>query len=286
VNHTLVLYASTVLIWGTTWYAITLQLGQVAPAVSVAYRFMIAAAVLLTFCTLSGRRLRFNRRQHIGIGLLGLFLFSTNYMVFYAATANLTSGLIAVIFSTILLMNIAIGAVLFRSAIVPKVVAGALLGMTGIVLVFWPEVQGLSASDDTTLAIGLSFLMASVYNHKAGVPVIEANSIGMAYGAVITLLWVSVTGTDIDFDWSARYIGSLLYLAIFGSVFAFSCYLTLLGRIGADRAAYAMVLFPIVALLISTVLEDYQWSTFALTGVLLIVAGNVLVLRRAPSSEN
>lgn len=82
------------------------------------------------------------------------------------------------------------------------------------------------------------------------------------------------------FDSSVVYVGSLVYLALFGSVIAFGCYLTLVGNIGADRAAYATLLFPIVALAISTVWEDYQWTRSAAIGVGLIMLGNMWMLQK------
>ena len=87
-------------------------------------------------------------------------------------------------------------------------------------------------------------------------------------------------GAPFVFDPQPSYVIGLLYLALCGSVLAFGAYLTLLGRIGADRAAYATVLFPLVALAISTVVEDYVWTPTAMLGVALVLAGNLLVLLR------
>ena len=81
------------------------------------------------------------------------------------------------------------------------------------------------------------------------------------------------------FDGSTRYLLSLLYLALFGSVFAFVAYLTLLQRIGASRSGYTAAAIPVLAMLTSTVFEGYRWTAPAVVGLLLVLAGNVLVLR-------
>jgi drug/metabolite transporter (DMT)-like permease len=283
------LYVATVLIWGTTWYAIKLQLGTVEPDLSVAYRYVLAASVLIGFCLATGRSLRFPLRHHPYIAAQGLFLFCLNYWLFYLATVHMTTGVVAVVFSLIMVMNVLNGALLFGTPVDRRVLGGAALGLAGLVLVFRRELAGLDLASGPVISLGLCIVatysaslgnMASLRNTRAGLPVIQVNALGMAYGAVFTGAIVLARGTPIAFDPSPSYIGSLVYLAMFGSVLAFGFYLTLLARIGADRAAYAAVLFPVVALIISTVLEDYKWTPTALAGVALILAGNVLAMRR------
>lgn len=291
-NH--LLYGATVLIWGTTWYAIKMQLGVVEPDVSVAYRYLLAAVVLIAFCLATGRTLRLPLRHHPYIAAQGLFLFSLNYILFYLATYTLTTGVAAVVFSAIAIMNILNGAVLFGTPVDRRVLAAASLGLAGIGLVFWRDLSALDLTSGPMIGLGLALLatfsaslgnMASLRNQRAGLPIAAVNALGMAYGAVFTTAIVLFRGAPITFDPSPGYVGSLVYLALFGSVLAFGFYLTLLGRIGADRAAYAAVVFPLVALVISTFLEDFQWTAPALIGVVLILGGNVLALKpRADSA--
>lgn len=283
------LYAATVLIWGSTWYAIKLQLGAVDPDMSVTYRHAVAAAILIVFCLATRRSLRFDARHHVYIAAQGLFLFCLNYWIFYYAAFHLTTGVMAVVFSLIMLMNILNGAVLFGSRVEPKVLAASGLGVVGLVLVFWRDLAALDLTSGPMLGLGMSIVatysaslgnMASLRNTRAGLPIIQVNALGMAYGAAIMFTLAMFRGAEISFDVSVTYIGSLLWLAVFGSVLAFGCYLTLLARIGADRAAYAAVVFPIVALIISTVLEGFAWTPQALAGVALILGGNVLAVAR------
>ncbi|MCG6930975.1 MAG: DMT family transporter [Desulfofustis sp.] len=282
-------YLAVVLIWGTSWIGIKMQLGRVDPLVSVVYRFSLAALILLVWCRFKQLPMRFSRRDHGFIFLQGLCLFAVNYLLFYIAELYIASGLAALIFSTLVLLNIINGALFLKSPIDRRVVFGALLGLTGISLVFRSEIGSLTAGVGNAIGIVLS-LCATLFaswgsivaarNQKHGLPVVQTNAIGMAYGAGIMLVAGVAAGRPFAFDFSAPYVGSLFYLALFSSVIAFGCYLTLVGTIGADRAAYATLLFPIVALVISTIWEDYRWTASAASGVVLILAGNLWIIRR------
>lgn len=283
------LYAATVLIWGSTWLAIRFQLGVVAPDLSVVYRFALASALLLGYCLLTRRPLHYPLRAHGFIALQGLFLFCANYILFYLAAQHVPTGLLAVVFTLILPMNVVNGALFLGAPVDRRVVIGGAIGLAGMSLLFWPEIAAFEASSGALLGLGLAVAatlsaslgnMVAARNLRVGLPVMQTNALGMSYGALLTLAFVVVRGAPLAFDDSIGYLASLLYLAVFGSVVAFGCYLTLVGRIGLDRAAYAMVLFPVVALALSTVFEGYRWTLFAMAGVAFILAGNLIVLRK------
>ncbi|SLM28753.1 EamA-like transporter family [Desulfamplus magnetovallimortis] len=285
----LLFYTITVLIWGSTWLAIKFQLGSIDPMISVAYRFTLAAFLLMVWCCFRKLKMRFTLKDHLFMMLQGTFLFALNYWLFYIAELYLTSGLAAVIFSTILVLNMINGAIFLKNPFDSKVIAGGTLGLLGIVLVFKPELTGFQWSGDVIKGIVISLaatLLASfgnilsARNQKNKLPVIQTNAWGMTYGAILMLIISFAAGKPFVFDFSAQYLAALIYLSVFGSIVAFGCYLTLVGRIGPDRAAYATLLFPIVALIISTIWEDYHWTTEALIGVALIISGNLLILKK------
>ncbi len=283
------LYAVIVAIWGSSWIGITYQLGVVAPELSIAYRFLLAAGMLVAFCAVTRRRLRFGPRDHLFFATQGLTLFSLNYLLFYVAAGYVTSGLLAVAFATITVMNMANGALFFRTPVDGRVVVGAMAGIAGLACVYWPEIVGIELSHAALIGLGLSLAatysaslgnMVSVRHKARAIPVIESNAIGMAYGAAFALLFALARGAPLTFDTGWGYVVSLVYLALFASVIGFGAYLTLLQKIGADRAAYSSVLFPLVALGLSTWLEGYRWTPLAAVGVALVLAGNLIVLRR------
>ncbi|MDX1722842.1 MAG: DMT family transporter [Pseudomonas sp.] len=283
------LYLLTVLIWGTTWIAIKLQMGEVAIAASIAYRFALAAVVLFAVLLLSGRLQKLDGRGQVICLIQGLCLFCINFLCFYTASQWIPSGLIAVIFSTATLWNALNARLFFKQKIAANVLAGGALGLAGLGLLFWPELAGHAASRETLLGVGLSLLgtlcfsagnLLSSLQQKAGLKPLTTNAWGMLYGASMLVVICLVMGTPFGFEWSTRYVGSLLYLAIPGSVIGFTAYLTLVGRMGPERAAYCTVLFPVVALNISVFVEGYQWTAPALFGLLLVMLGNVLVFRK------
>lgn len=289
IQHSASLYLITVLIWGSTWFAIKFQLGVVAPEVSLIYRFAMASVILLLYCLLTRRNLRYTPRQHGFIAAQGLFLFSANYLVFYWATGLLTTGIVALLFSTIVLMNIVNEAVFLRKPISLRVTLGALVGIGGIAAIFWSEVSAVENNADTWRGLWMCLLatcfasignILSSRNQQDSIPVVQTNAWGMAYGSLIMFAYALFSGASFDYDPAVEYSLSLVYLSLFGSVFAFGCYLTLIGRIGADKAAYASVLFPVIALGLSTLFEDYQWTLRALFGFALVLLGNYIVLSR------
>jgi len=284
------LYLVTVMIWGSSWIAIKFQLGHVDPMVSVSYRFLLASGISWLFCRFSGRMMRFGLNDHGFMFLQGTSLFSLNYFLFYISQLTLTSGLVAVIFSTIVVMNMLNGIIFLKNRIELRMIAGASLGLTGIVFVFWPEVTDFKTGSENlkavTMAVFATFLaslgnIASARNQRQGIPVVEANAFGMTYGALLMLGLSWLTGRDFTFEFSVSYISSLVFLSVFASIIAFWTYLTLLGRVGVGRAAYATLLFPLVALGISTVLEGFQWTIYGGIGILLILVGNLLIIKRS-----
>src|SRR3972149_7028289 len=290
-------YLLTSLIWGSTWRVITFQLGVVPPEASIVYRFALAALLLMVYVLARRLPMRFTLRQHAFIALQGTFLFSLNYILVYLAEQNLTSGLVAIVFSMLILSNVVLGAIFLRAPIRPRVVLGGVIGVAGLALVFRPDLSGFVGGSGWRLGLLLSVgavLSASVgnilsaRNQRAGLPVVQTNAYGMAYGAALTLVIAVVRGVQFTFDPSPSYILSLLYLSVFGSVIAFGTYLTLIGRMGVDRAAYIGVIFPLVALLLSMMFEGLNLGAVGLVGVALVAAGGVLVLNRrrpAPGSN-
>ncbi len=283
------LYAAVVLIWGSTWAAIPYQLGVVAAEVSVGYRFGIAALGLYLYAVVSRRRLRLPAKTYPMVFLQGTLLFSINYFFVYYGTAYITSGLVAVLFSSIVLMNTVFERLFFKTSVDGRLLLAAAVGITVITMIFWPEISAMSIADETIRGIIMVIIataiaslgnMAAVVNTRRDLPVVAVNAHGMAFAALLALAIAAALGREFDFLITPGYVLSLLYLAIFGSAVAFGCYLALIRGIGSARAAYSSVLFPVVALAMSTLLEDYRWTPIAATGIVFTLVGNWLILSR------
>ena len=284
----LVLYVLTVLIWGSTWFAIEFQLGTVAPEVSLVYRYGTASLLLFGWSHLRGLPLRFALRNHAWFILLGLLLFGINYILSYRSQIYITSALGAIAFSTMVWMNIINSRLFFGVRSGAGVLLGALLGAVGIFLLFAPQVSEVSFTDEVFFGSVLAVLgaitaslgnMVSQATQKAKLPVVQSNAWGMLYGTLFLGSTALVSGYEFTFDPSFSYVVSLVYLIVFGSIVAFGAYLTLLGRIGANKAGYAMVMFPVVALILSTLFEGLVIDISTVVGTGFVLTGNLFVLR-------
>ena len=281
----LLLYSMVVFGWSTSWLPLKWQLGVVAPEVSLLWRFVIAATVMFVISIYLRQSLIFHWRTHLRLALLGLCIFSTNFAFFYHGGKGVASGLLAVVFSSASLVNVVMTAVLGRSR--PRIahLFAAMVGLTGVVCLFWPELQ-LSNTALTSLAlclIGTLFFctgnMVSAACQKRGIPIFASASWGMLYGACYLALFSFISNHEFTIEPTAKYVLGLVWLALVSSVMTFAAYLSLIGRIGPSRAGYATVIFPVFALLISTVFESYTWSSLAFIGLGLVICGNVIMLR-------
>lgn len=287
------LFSSTVLIWGTTWIAIALQIGPVPVLVSVFYRFATAAVILVAALVLTGRLKVPTRAQQPFVLAQALCLFCCNFLCFYHAASYVPSGLISVVFSLATIYNAVNARIFFGDRISPRTLLAAVLGATGLVLLFGVDIL-FSLNPDSWKGIGLSALgtlffslgnMASRRNSASGIAPITANAWGMSYGALALLLLIAVTGTPIIAPPTMTYFAAMLYLAAIGSVVGFTTYLMLVSRIGSQKAAYATVLFPVVALTLSTFYEDYHWTLLSALGLVMTLAGNAVMFAKLPARK-
>jgi drug/metabolite transporter (DMT)-like permease len=236
-----------------------------------------------------GSPMRLSRRDHVFVALQGMTLFCLNYWFTYLATQYLTSGLVAVLFTGLIFLNLVNARMIFGIAIERRVLIAAAAGMLGVALLFLPELRSAIGNrtvvNGALLALGATYLaslgnMAAMRNTSSGLPVVTVNAYGMAYGAIGLALIATIRGAPIAFDSSWPYVVSLLYLSLAGTCLAFGLYLALLKKIGPSRAAYTSVLIPVVALLVSTIFEGYRWSLAAFIGLAVLLGGNALALGR------
>jgi drug/metabolite transporter (DMT)-like permease len=283
------LYLITVAIWGTTWIAIKYQLGDVAVEASITYRFALAAFILFCFATLKKLPMRFSLKQHGLFASFGLCLFGINYLLLYSAQQHINSALTCIAFSTLMVMNIVNTRIFYRTKITNQVYIGGAFGLFGIVTLFWPQLTDVTLGASTLLGLSMCLLgtfsasignMLSIKNQKNNIPIVQSNAWGMLYGSIFTGLMVILQGKQFNFSFEIAYLSSLVYLSLFGSVIAFGCYLSLMTRIGAHKTSYANILFPAIAVLISTFVEDFHWSEYTIIGLIFILLGNLVVLTK------
>lgn len=281
------LFAGCVLIWGTTWFAITYQFGSVAPEISVSHRFFLAALIIAVVCRVRGLSLRFTCAEHLSLALFGFTMYCGSYILIYRAEQYLASGLVAIAYSASPLLSALGTRVFFRQPLSGRILVGSVAGITGITLVYLPEFAGLAGNHNAVfgaLYVVIAVLISTVggllaqRNHQRKLAGWPTMAWSMGYGAAISLAVGLALGQTWRVDLSAPYLLSLAYLAVLGTVVTFSIWLTLVGRIGITQASYTGVMVPVVALFVSTVFEGFVWHPLTVAGVAVSIAGNVLVL--------
>jgi drug/metabolite transporter (DMT)-like permease len=281
------LYATVVILWGASWLPLRLQLGVVSPEVSGVWRFLIGGLLVFGWLIATKGRLRFSLADHARFAILGATLFSFNFVSAYYAGYHLSGGLLAIIFSLAAVINPIYAALLGRGGLNKRIVAGALMGIAGVALLFGPKVLAADAQPGMLLGVSLMLLstfifctgnMFSAAFQARGLPVLSANAWSMLYGTAFIALMALVQGQPFIVEWTPKYVFSILWLAIAGTAIGFFAYVTLIGRIGTGRTGYVTVLMPLVALLLSTFFEGYTWTVYAFIGVALVLIGNAIVL--------
>lgn len=285
----LFLYFSTVTIWGSTWFAITFQLGEVEPIISVIYRMGLASVLLFILCKVRTISLHATRRDHLFYAIQGILSFGLNFWFIYMSEMYITSGIIAVIFSLIVFFNLINSRIFLKRPIEKNTVIGGLVGISGLYFLFYPELS--NASSESTALTGFAFaltavVLASLGNIAAtrsgllGHSVWKINAWSTFYGTLALGIIAKVLDIEFSYDYRLEYTASLIYLSVFGTILAFGAYLKLMVLIGPEKASYGALMIPFVAILLSTVFEDYQWNAPAAIGFTLAVIGNYLVMRR------
>lgn len=281
------LFIACVFIWGSTWIAITFQVGHVEPTVAVAWRFSIAVILLGAWMLITRRSFHMPTHIHIKACVVGLVLYTLDYSFLYAAQQYIISALLAVLSSSVIYFTVLFRWLFLKKPLRTEVIIGATLGLLGIVAIFWPEFGKMSAQQGLTLGLLfalISFVCASVGNILSenildeGTPVVQMNFYAMGYGLFFMYGFSVLSGADLSLPSSPDFYYALLYLAVFGSVLAFGAYMKLLQRIGSDKSTYVVLVYPIVALGLSTLFEGYTWTVIAAAGVALVLIGNAVAM--------
>ena len=284
-----ILFTITLFCWSPTWYLIKFQLGYVDPLVSVFYRFLIASLIIFIFLLLKKRNLKFMINHHFWFLFFGICLYSINYVFFYLSNTYLISAFPAIVFSTVVIMNIIGEKLYFKKKPSLKTLIGATIGMIGIIIIFNDEIFNFNLEKGTHIGLFLALIgtfcastgnMVHQRNLNNNFPPIQTIAYAMLYGSVVTFLVTQFRGTELLFENSISYISSLLYLSIFGSVLAFVSYLKLLERVGPGRAGYVGVVMPVLALIISTIFEKLEWQIDLIIGLPILIIGAVLVINQ------
>ena len=285
----LILLAIVVFAWGFSWYAITLQVAEASALISLTYRFILAALIMCAGLIATGKWQAIPWRHQPWLLALGFCLFSMNFLSFYLAASHLTSGLMSVIFSTAAIFGAFNAWLYFRAPLEARVLGAALLGTGGLYLLLRPEIHGNDTASAPWWAIALPFVGTYLFSlgNLISARLTKTHTLpnvigqGMVWGAMLLVLLCFAFKETWILPNSPLFWGGVIYLALVSSLLAFLTYLALVNRVGAASASYATVLFPIVAMFVSTAAEGYVWTMPAVIGLTMALGGTYLIFARS-----
>lgn len=288
----LVPFLFVTLIWGSTWIVIKGQLGIVPPSWSVAYRFLIGAAVMFAYAALRRERLMLSGRAWGFAILLGVAQFAFNFNFLYRAEQHITSGLAAVLFALLIVPNTLLGRLFLKTGVERRFLIGAGIAIVGVGMMIAHEYRAaaLGAGEvlvGTALALA-GVLSASTANVMQGTRLARAQSMvvmiawAMLFGAFGNAAYAWITAGPPTIDPAPAYVGGVLYLGVIASALTFPLYFNVIRHVGPGQAAWSSVLIPIIAMAISTGLEGYRWAPLSIAGAAVALTGLVIAVVKRP----
>lgn len=289
----IVLFLGALLFWSATWSIIGLTQVNIDldPTISVFIRFILAGLIILAYVILTNRKLIFSLKEHLYFFILGIFLYSGNYIFFYHSNVYLPSNIPATVFCLLTIFNILGEKFIFKKPITSMTLSGALLGITGIGIIFYQDFVNFNLNSGTTL--GLMFALFATLSASAGnliaiynkrnynIPLLQNVAFAMIYGALVALIVSFIKGAEFYIPISNfSYLLGLAYLIIFGSIISFLCYIRFIENTSASTGGYIGVIMPILALIISMIFEDVKPDIFFLTGLPVALIGLLLILKQ------
>jgi drug/metabolite transporter (DMT)-like permease len=287
------LFLSALLFWSATWSIIGLTQVNIDldPSVSVFIRFILAGLIILIYVAITKRKLIFSIRDHVYFFILGIFLYSGNYIFFYNSNVYLPSNIPATVFCLLTIFNILGEKFLFKKPITTVTLSGAILGISGILIIFFNDFISFNLNSGTT--IGLMFALLATLSASAGnliaiynkrnfsIPLLQNVAYAMIYGALVALLVSFIRGSEFYIPiTNFSYILGQTYLIIFGSIISFLCYIRFIENTSASTGGYIGVVMPILALIISMIFEDVKPDIYFLTGLPIALIGLLLILKQ------
>ena len=287
------LFFGALFFWSATWSIIGLTQVNINldPAISVFIRFIVAGFIILIFIALTKRKLIFSIKDHVYFFVLGLFLYSGNYIFFYKSNVYLSSNIPATVFCLLTIFNILGEKFIFKKSITILTLLGALLGITGIAIIFFNDLISFNLNSGTTLGLMFALFatlsasignLLAIYNKRNfNIPLLQNVAFAMIYGAIIALLIAIIKGSEFYIPiTNFSYMIGLSYLIIFGSIISFLCYIRFIENTSASAGGYIGVAMPILALIISMIFEDLKPDIYFLSGLPITLLGLLLILKQ------
>ncbi|MBD3403331.1 EamA family transporter [candidate division GN15 bacterium] len=279
-------YVLLCLIWGSTWITIKIGLTAAPPLQTASLRFILAMLILTGIVMIKRYPYPKDLRTWLKVGYPGVWMYGLHYALIYFAQLHISSSLTAVLFASFPFWVAILSSFRLKEGRVrPLAWLGIAIGFVGVVLISYDQ---LKTSGDlfegTLLALVATYAAAhGMILHKkfhAMDNIVVSASIQMLFGGVLVLIAAFLFEDWSEFTVSVESIGSIVYLAILGTIVAFLSYYWLLARIKAVTASMIAFITPLVAIFIGVLFFEESLSLPIVIGTVLILSGVVLTIRR------
>ena len=276
-------YLGACLIWGSTWLAIKVGLEGAPPLTGIAVRMTIAS--LVVFVILRARHIPLPAEKRFATAgvFLGFFHIVLPYTLVYYAEQHIPSGLAAVLYAAMPLVVALIARYTIGDRLTPRKIAGIAAGMAGVAVIFSDSLrigreQALGAG-----AVIVSMLAASVGSVATkrwmrGYHPLASLQIPFVTGAVVAWLLALLVEGVVPLRFSPLTWGSIVYLAVLGSVTAFTLFFFVIQHLDVTTVSYQTFVIPVIAVLLGWAVLGETISVRVLVGALMILAGVSLAI--------
>ncbi len=282
-----IIFVLVVLSWSTSWIVAKMQIGVVPVELSAGYRFFFAGLILLIYSFYKKLNFKFSKKEWQLIAVQGACVFSINHFFFLYAMYYISSGIVAALFSLSILLSAGFNFILYKTKTDIKIIIGGAIGIIGLGLVFANEVKNVGFNFDAFRGIIFCFIGVSLFSLSACITerqgpskdLISKTSMAMIFGALISFIFIILRGQQFTFDFSFKYIFALTYLILVPGIIGFLGILYLISKIGGSKAGYTSLIYPVGALILSALFENYHFGYASILGLIMIISGNYLALR-------
>jgi drug/metabolite transporter (DMT)-like permease len=274
------------LFWGSTYLAISIAVENISPPVMCAVRFSIAGVLMLVYCALSGRQVRYSWRELLRFALVGNLLLTGGNLTLSYAEQYVPTGLSALIIaSTPLFFLVLDGLILGTHRLSTREISGLALGVIGLVVLLWPDLtaHGASGSKQTLYSLALlggafSWALGSVLSKhwKAGAT-ISTTGWQVTFAGLGNFLCAAVARDFSHTVWTTRGLEAVLYLVVCGSWIGYTAYVWLLGNAPASKVSTYAYVNPVIAVFLGWLILHEKVDRFILGGSAIVVASVALV---------
>jgi drug/metabolite transporter (DMT)-like permease len=276
-------------IWGSTWLFIKLGLADLPPLTFAGIRFLIASAILISIVAVRRTKLPRRRRDWLLLAGTGVIAFSLNYGLLFWGEQYISSGLAALLQSTIPAFGLIIAHYyLPGEKITLSKTAGVMMGVVGVGVIFSHQLAvagskalaGSAALVLSAVCVAYSNVLVKAYGRNIDSSIIATGQILFGF-APLLVIGISFEGNPLKFHWTPMSLLALFYLAIVGTVIAFLFYYWLVHHMDVTKTMLIALVTPVVAVTLGMLVlhEEMSWRTLA-GGVMIIGGISLIVLRR------